>query len=145
MVMRTSLYAALVVGACLVLANCGQSSETASTASQTMAPAESSTASTTPHVGDCSDTTVTAIGPRLEGVPGSGSSIQYANGLSQVEYDAVPGIDHSRAGDQVHVCLVSIPENCPAGDERGRIYSATNARTGETWSAPNAEHSCGGA
>jgi len=43
------------------------------------------------------------------------------------------------------LCLVSIPAGCPRGDVRGRIYRATNLRTGETWQAPDSEHSCGGA
>src|SRR5262245_48758398 len=97
------------------------------------------------NVGECVSATVALVGPRLEGVPGSGSAIEYANGLSQVSYDAIPGIDHSQAGDTVNVCLVSVPENCPPGDDRGRVYSGTNARTGESWSAPDSQHMCGGA
>ena len=65
--------------------------------------------------------------------------------MSQVEYDAVPGIDHSRIGDTVRLCLVSIPKNCPPGDDRGRVYEGTNLRTNEKWSAPDSEHMCGGA
>jgi hypothetical protein len=88
---------------------------------------------------------VKEIGSRLEGVPESGSAIIYDNGVSQVSYDAIPGIDHSKAGDTVRLCLVSIPQHCPPGDERGKIYDATNLRTRETWNAPDSEHSCGGA
>jgi hypothetical protein len=96
-------------------------------------------------VGECLDTTVSSVGSRLEGMPTSGSAILYANGLSQVSYDAVPGIDHSHAGDRVHLCLTSTPHDCPPGDDRGKVYAAANARTGETWSAPDSEHMCGGA
>ncbi|MFT3729705.1 MAG: hypothetical protein QM759_17920 [Terricaulis sp.] len=96
-------------------------------------------------VGACVDATVGTVGSRLEGVPTSGSAILYTNGMSQVSYDAVPGIDHSKAGDTVHLCLASVPQNCPPGDDRGKVYSATNQRTGETWSAADSEHSCGGA
>ncbi len=96
-------------------------------------------------IGDCVQTRVASTGPRLEGAPNSGSSIQYENGMSQVEYDVLPGIVHSQIGDDVRLCLVSVPENCPPGDDRGRIYSATNARTNETWSASDSQHSCGGA
>jgi hypothetical protein len=132
--------------ACLVLASCGQSS--APPAAKAPAPAESADASAVAapaNAGDCVETTVTLVGPRLEGMPESGSSVQYANGLAQVSYDVVPGIAHSQAGDAVRLCLVSVPENCPPGDNRGRVYSATNARTSETWSAPDSQHSCGGA
>lgn len=126
--------------AALVLAACGQSGEQHSAA----APAE--TASTPLSVvGACVDTIVTLVGPRLEGVPDSGSGIVYENGITQVSYDVIPGIAHSQAGDSVHLCLVSVPENCPPGDDRGRVYTGTNARTGETWSAPDSQHMCGGA
>lgn len=110
------------------------------------APALAEVASAKPRaIGDCVQTRVASTGPRLEGAPNSGSSIQYENGMSQVEYDVLPGIVHSQIGDDVRLCLVSVPENCPPGDDRGRIYSATNARTSETWSAPDSQHSCGGA
>ena len=110
------------------------------------APVVAEAASTKPQaIGDCVQTRVASTGPRLEGAPDSGSTIQYENGLSQVEYDVLPGISHARIGDEVRLCLVSVPENCPPGDERGRIYSATNVRTSETWSAPDSQHSCGGA
>ena len=39
----------------------------------------------------------------------------------------------------------SVPENCPPGDDRGKIYKATNLRTNESWEAPDSQHSCGGA
>ncbi|MEQ1617010.1 MAG: hypothetical protein ABL883_01540 [Terricaulis sp.] len=65
--------------------------------------------------------------------------------MAQVEYDALPGVANSRVGDEVRVCLVSVPENCPPGDDRGRMYSGTNLRTGESWSAPDSQHMCGGA
>lgn len=132
--------------ACLALANCGQPSAPA-TSTATTAPAETTTsASVKPaNVGDCVQTTVTLVGPRLEGVPNSGSGIVYANGMTQVEYDPIPGIDHSQVGDAVRLCLISIPKNCPPGDDRGRVYAGTNLRTNETWSVPDSEHMCGGA
>lgn len=136
--------AAAAVMLCFALASCGpQNAEQAE--APTAPPAETVATAAPANVGDCVDTTVTLVGPRLEGVADSGSAIQYENGLAQVDYDAVPGIDHSQAGDAVQLCLVSIPENCPPGDNRGRVYAATNARTGETWSAPDSQHSCGGA
>jgi hypothetical protein len=96
-------------------------------------------------VGDCTSTTVKTIGSRLEGAPDSGSAIEYDNGVSQVSYDTIPGITHSQPGDAVKLCLAELPTNCPPGDTRGSIYSATNQRTGETWKEADSEHSCGGA
>jgi hypothetical protein len=95
--------------------------------------------------GQCTQTTVKTVGTRLDNTPGSGSAIGYANGGAQVSYDQVPGIDDSQAGDSVKLCLVSLPQDCPAGDDRGKVYAATNLRTGETWSEADSEHSCGGA
>lgn len=134
---------------CLALTSCGPKgkagSEPAAPAAAE-APATDTLAIAKPqNIGDCVQTSVSLVGPRLEGVAGSGSTIVYANGMSQVSYDAVPGIDHTQVGDEVRVCLVSVPENCPAGDDRGRVYSGTNARTSETWNAPDSQHSCGGA
>ena len=82
---------------------------------------------------------------RLEGSPQSGSAILYANGGAQVSYDVVRGIRRSRPGDRVRLCLVSKPQGCPPGDDRGRVYRARNLRTGDAWELPNSQHSCGGA
>jgi hypothetical protein len=96
------------------------------------------------EIGACSETTIEDIGYRL-GDPDSGSAISYANGGGQVSYDTIPEIHRSRVGDPVRLCLVSIPEDCPPGDDRGKVYSATNLRTGDSWEAPDSQHSCGGA
>jgi len=96
------------------------------------------------EIGACSETTIEDIGYRL-GDPDSGSAISYANGGGQVSYDTIPEIHRSRVGDPVRLCLVSIPEDCPPGDDRGKVYSATNLRTGESSEAPDSQHSCGGA
>lgn len=96
-------------------------------------------------VGECSITSVARIGSRLDGMPNSGSAIKYANGGYQVSYDTVASVQDWRVGDQVKLCLVSIPTNCPPGDNRGKVYNATNLRTNETWEASDSEHSCGGA
>lgn len=97
------------------------------------------------RIGQCSNTTVARTGSRLQGVPSSGSAVSYANGGVQVSYDLIRGIRASRPGDLVRLCLVSIPRGCPPGDNRGRIYRATNLRTGASWTAPDSQHSCGGA
>ncbi|MHB9112773.1 MAG: hypothetical protein ACYC4D_09150 [Thermoleophilia bacterium] len=96
-------------------------------------------------VGECSITSVASIGTRLVGQPNSGSAINYVNGGYQVSYDTVASVQDWRVGDQVKLCLVSIPTNCPPGDNRGKVYNATNIRTNETWEASDSEHNCGGA
>lgn len=102
-------------------------------------------------VGQCDRTTITQIGTRLTDrttgnpIPGTGSAIWYADGGYQVSYDTISGITNSKIGDSVNLCLVAVPSDCPAGDNRGLVYQATNLRTNETWQAQNSEHSCGGA
>ncbi|MBV9567551.1 MAG: hypothetical protein JO172_05380 [Hyphomicrobiales bacterium] len=97
------------------------------------------------QIGQCVETRVKEVGTRLENAPGSGSLIIFANGGIQVSYEQVSQVDHSRPGDLVSMCLVSIPRDCPPGDDRGRRYRTTNKRTGQTWTLPDAEHMCGGA
>ena len=75
----------------------------------------------------------------------SGSAISYANNIYGVSYEVVDAVRSSRVGDPVTLCLVSIPQDCPKGDDRGKVYSATNLRTKQGWSLPDAEHMCGGA
>ncbi|MBL8546877.1 MAG: hypothetical protein JNL81_10455 [Hyphomonadaceae bacterium] len=138
--MKRSVYVFAALAACMAFAACQP---------PTQAPAETTAIAANgdmpANVGDCSDTSVGAIGPRLEGLPDSGSAIQYSNGGAQVSYDVVPAINQSQPGDAIRLCLVSIPENCPPGDDRGRVYTATNARTGGTWTLPDSQHMCGGA
>ena len=103
------------------------------------------------QVGACAMTQVKQVETRLMGgstdqpVAGSGSAIQFANGGYQVSYEQVRAVDASRPGDPVRMCLVSIPEGCPPGDNRGRSYKTTNLRTHRSWTLPDSEHSCGGA
>lgn len=129
---------------CLIISACGQTAAPTSTETPS-APTETVATAAPANVGDCVQTTVRETGPRLEGVPDSGSAIVYANDLAQVSYDVIPGITQSQVGDAINLCLVSVPENCPPGDDRGRIYTATNTRTGESWTAPDSQHMCGGA
>jgi uncharacterized protein YecT (DUF1311 family) len=99
--------------------------------------------------GDCEATRVEDTASRFEGVPlggrTDGSSIAFADGVSVVSYGVEPAILKSRIGDKARVCLVSIPQHCPKGDDRGRVYSAANLRTGDRLKLPDSEHSCGGA
>jgi hypothetical protein len=97
------------------------------------------------RIGQCVGTRVKEVGTRLENTPGSGSLVTFTNGGVQVSYDQVREVDESRPGDRVSMCLVSIPKDCPPGDDRGRTYKTTNKRTGQSWTLPDAEHMCGGA
>lgn len=103
------------------------------------------------QIGKCVETTISHIGTRLQDartrtpIPGSGSTVTFANHGVQVSYEEVPEIARSQVGDPVRLCLVSVPANCPPGDDRGRIYKTTNLRTRESWTLPDSQHSCGGA
>lgn len=127
-----------------------QGGEIALPAKDTIPPAAPSTGSLPTVVGQCDGTTVSQVGTRLsdgqgQDVPGSGSAINYADGGYQVSYDTVQSVQDWMVGDRVNLCLVSVPTNCPPGDNRGKVYDATNLRTGEMWEAQDSEHSCGGA
>ena len=98
------------------------------------------------EIGQCSKTTITKIGTRFDDNPSvGGTAIEYANGGYQVSYDTIWGSKDSVVGDEVYLCLISLPENCPAGDERGKVYSSINLRNGKYWQAQDSQHSCGGA
>lgn len=99
----------------------------------------------------CVTTKIASLDHRLQGglngpsIPDSGSAVKFANGINQVSYDELEVVHHARKGDPVLLCLIRVPRNCPPGDTRGRIYTATNLRTVESWTLPDSEHSCGGA
>ena len=101
--------------------------------------------------GTCAYTHVRQVTQRLEDglthrvIPDSGSAVQFANGLYQVSYDQVAAVNASRRGDAVWICLMTLPQNCPPGDDRGKLYTTTNLRTEDSWTLPDAEHGCGGA
>ncbi len=104
------------------------------------------------QVGECAVATVSGVMPRLD--PGrksisqdfdSGTAIEFTNGGYQVSYDREEALLGSRVGDPIRMCLISIPRDCPPNDDRGRVYSTTNLRTGQTWSLPDSQHTCGGA
>lgn len=78
-------------------------------------------------------------------LPDSGSAVEFTNGGDQVSYEELDAVHNSRAGDPVLMCLVSIPQHCPKGDNRGRVYTTTNLRTEESWTMADSEHRCGGA
>jgi uncharacterized protein YecT (DUF1311 family) len=105
------------------------------------------------QVGQCTFTKIASISDRFGGrlkppqdkFDSSGTAITFADGGAQVSYDYVRDIAQSRVGDRVLLCLVSIPQNCPPGDDRGRFYSGTNVRTKGSWVLPDSQHMCGGA
>lgn len=96
-------------------------------------------------VGACTTTKIKEITTRLEGIADSGDAVTFVDGGYQVSYSTIPGLKGARAGDIVKLCLTSIPDDCPPGDDRGKTYHATDMRTHSSWEAPNAEHMCGGA
>jgi len=83
--------------------------------------------------------------PQPEDGFGSGTTVTYANDASQVSYRYEERAARSHIGDEVLLCLSSIPRDCPPGDDRGRVYSGTNLKTGGSWMLPDSQHSCGGA
>ena len=102
-------------------------------------------------VGRCTKTQIVKITDRF-GKPilaspndSSGTMVSFSNGAHQISYEKVFNVINSRVGDTVETCLVSMPKDCPKGDDRGRIYRTTNLRTTATWILPDSQHSCGGA
>ena len=75
----------------------------------------------------------------------SGTAVRYANGASQVSYNYEEEVALSHIGDDVLLCLSTIPRHCPPGDDRGRSYSATNLDTNRSWIMSDSQHMCGGA
>jgi hypothetical protein len=116
-----------------------------------LAASAASAANLPTRVGQCVSTKVKSVETRLvdgatgKPMPGSGSAISYANGGYGVSYDTVAAVERARAGDPIRLCLVSTPKGCPKGDDRGKVYRATDQRTRQSWSLPDAEHMCGGA
>lgn len=105
------------------------------------------------RVGQCTSTKIAGISTRFGGelkpptdeLDTSGSAVTYANEGYQVSYSYIQALADARIGDEVLLCLASIPKNCPKGDDRGRMYSATNLRTKGSWLLPDSQHMCGGA
>lgn len=96
-------------------------------------------------LGACFLDKIKSIEPRLNnGSFDSGVFSDYESGTRAVSYDAQSEVIKSRPGDNIIVCLKSLPDNCPVGDERGAVYFTHNLRTGENWVLPADSHSCGG-
>ena len=71
------------------------------------------------RVGQCVETRIKELGPRLEGAPDSGSTVIYENGVFGVSYEVEAVLKSARVGDPVKLCLVSVPKKCPPGDDEG--------------------------
>jgi len=101
------------------------------------------------EVGACAITSIVEITSRFQADinadPNDGSAVNFENGGHQVSYDKVQEIIDSSVGDTVLMCLIEIPQDCPPGDDRGRIYTTTNLNTNGSWTLPDSQRSCGGA
>ncbi len=116
------------------------------------------------RVGACAETTITKIAGRFdeplsptpfklgekldeygEPIMDQGVHVLYLNGAEQIDSAWNAAVAHSKLGDPVRLCTVWKPKKCPPGDDRGRIYKATNLRTKKTWQMSESWHSCGGA
>jgi hypothetical protein len=106
-------------------------------------------------IGDCAERTIAEIADRFgeklarkplkKGVLDPGSYVRYTTKDTQVSYEWNAALAHSKVGDKVRFCLISIPKDCPPGDNRGRVYETTNLRTNEVWKMQDDPHMCGGA
>lgn len=101
-------------------------------------------------MGACAPTHISELGTRFsdqlsEEDNGEGSRVGFVNGGNQVSYEHEPALVASRAGDQVVMCLISVPRDCPPGDDRGRGYYTLNLRTKGSWNLGDSQHMCGGA
>jgi len=106
------------------------------------------------QVGHCTMTRIAEITTRFGGKlsptrppvgEDHGTVVTYANKAVGISYGYEAGVAKSRVGDEVLLCLVSIPQDCPPGDDRGRLYSGTNLRTKGSWQLSDSQHMCGGA
>ncbi len=104
-------------------------------------------------VGDCVNTAISELGPRLcsgdctGNLPfnDTGDTIIAENGIYGVSYDRIPGLEASKVGDGVKICLKSIPKGCPANDDRDYNWVWKDLRTAKTFELFDSEHMCGGA
>jgi uncharacterized protein len=101
-------------------------------------------------IGDCAVTHIAELTTRF-GDPlatadaNAGSRVSFSNGGGLVSYGREEGLANSEIGDPAVVCLMSIPRDCPAGDDRGKVYYGVDLTRHGTWMLPDSQHGCGGA
>lgn len=83
--------------------------------------------------------------PLADAVPDTGIFIEYDNGGYIYDYDRDSSFDGTAKGQPVVLCLMSIPRDCPTGDDRGRVYYTLDLVTRQSWISGDSEHGCGGA
>jgi uncharacterized protein YecT (DUF1311 family) len=112
-------------------------------------------------VGDCIESFITKKSTRFEGSvpgePGGEVVVSLENGISLyvlTVYEIPSSVNTDKymystpdfvKGDKIKLCLVSLPKNCPPGDERGKTYSVFNYRSKRGFTGVDSWHSCGGA
>ncbi|WP_315720507.1 MULTISPECIES: hypothetical protein [unclassified Bradyrhizobium] len=158
------LLSRMILTTAVMVLVCGELVVSTSTAEPVASPKGPNSRKALAKVGACAETTITRIADRFDeplsptpfksgekrdedGEPlmDSGTYVQYQNGAEQIDAEWNAGVAHSKLGDPVRLCTVWKPKKCPPGDDRGRIYKATNLRTNETWQMSESWHSCGGA
>lgn len=99
-------------------------------------------------IGQCSETHISTVGARLidamtgEPIPDSGVSVHLNNGVILIASTKIPAVESLKRGDQVKLCLESVPKNCRTGDYRGMMYRIINYRTGKEFTLSNSTQSC---
>ncbi len=102
-------------------------------------------------IGQCGLTHIKTLTPRLgddpleTASPDAGSAATFTNGGTAVSYDREAGLASSKVGDPAVMCLMSIPRDCPQGDERGQVFYGLDLAVKGSWALPDSEHLCGGA
>lgn len=110
-------------------------------------------------VGTCSDSFVQSKRFRMVPSPGDPNYtrtpdsfgkevyIQLTNGIGIYAGEGEEFIlsTNFTAGHKVKACLVSLPQNCPPRDNRGKRYSIYDYRTGARVIGADSWHLCGGA
>jgi len=102
-------------------------------------------------IGQCASTHIETLTTRLgddplaTASPEAGSAATFTNGGTAVSYDREAGLASAKVGEPVVMCLLSIPRDCPSGDERGRVYYGIDLAIKGSWALPDSQHMCGGA
>jgi uncharacterized protein len=102
------------------------------------------------EVGQCASTRIKALTTRFSPTitpenAEEGTAVEFDNGLHLISYERESALAGAAVGNRVVVCLMSIPHDCPKGDERGRLYLGLNLDTNTQIALPDSQHLCGGA